>query len=47
MLKKNIQLDNETKDINHSEPIEYLIPAVSDDEIKKFLIDKAKDIDLL
>ena len=34
------------KDIDHSEPIDYLIPAVPDDEIKKFLIDKATDIDL-
>ena len=34
------------KDIDHSEPIEYLIPAVPDDEIKEFLIDKATDIDL-
>lgn len=34
------------KDIDHSEPIEYLIPALSEDEIKKFLIDQATDIDL-
>ena len=34
------------EDIDHSEPIEYLIPAVSDDEIKEFLIDTATDIDL-
>jgi hypothetical protein len=32
-------------DIDHSEPIEYLVPTVSEDEIKKFLIDKATDID--
>ena len=34
------------KDIDYSEPIEYIIPAVSDVEIKEFLIDKATDIDL-
>jgi hypothetical protein len=34
------------KDIDYSEPIEYLIPPVPDDEIKEFLIDKATDIDL-
>jgi len=34
------------KDIDHSEPVEYLIPAGSGDEIKQFLIDKATDIDL-
>jgi hypothetical protein len=34
------------KDIDYSEPIEYLVPPVSDDEIKEFLIDKATDIDL-
>ena len=33
-------------DIDHSEPIEYLVPAVSEDEIKKFLIDKATDFDI-
>ena len=33
-------------DIDHSEPIDYLIPAVPEDEIKNFLIDKATDIDL-
>lgn len=33
-------------DIDHSEPIEYLIPAVSNNEIKEFLIDKATSIDL-
>ncbi len=32
-------------DIDHSEPIDYLIPAVPEDDIKKFLIDKATDID--
>ena len=31
-------------DIDHSEKIEYLISAVSEDEIKNFLIDKATDI---
>jgi len=34
------------KDIDHSEPIEYIIPAVPEEEIKEFLIDKATDIDL-
>ena len=32
-------------DIDHSEPIDYLIPAVPENDIKKFLIDKATDID--
>lgn len=32
------------KDIDFSEPVEYLIAAPSDDEIKQFLIDKALDI---
>jgi Nucleotidyl transferase AbiEii toxin, Type IV TA system len=32
------------KDIDHSEPIDYLIPAIPEDEIKIFLIDKATDI---
>ncbi|KAF0239343.1 MAG: hypothetical protein FD181_323 [Prolixibacteraceae bacterium] len=31
-------------DINYSEPVEYLVPAPSDDEIKQFLIDKAIEI---
>ncbi len=31
-------------DINYSEPIEYLVPAPSEDEIKQFLIDKAIEI---
>jgi hypothetical protein len=35
------------EDIDHSEPIEYLVPAVPEDEIKEFLIDKATEIDLL
>ena len=34
------------KDIDYSEPVEYLIPAPSDDEIKQFLIDKALDIEI-
>ena len=34
------------KDINYSEAIEYLIPPVSEEEIKQFLIDKAMDINL-
>ena len=32
-------------DIDHSEPIDYLIPAVPENDVKKFLIDKATDID--
>jgi len=32
------------EDIDYSEPVEYLIPAVSADEIKKMLIDKATDM---
>jgi hypothetical protein len=35
------------EDIDHSEAIEYLTPAVPDEEIKAFLVDKATDIDLL
>jgi hypothetical protein len=31
-------------DINYSEPIEFLVPAPSENEIKQFLIDKALDI---
>ncbi len=31
------------KDINYSEPVEYLIKVPSDDEIKQFLIEKAID----
>ena len=34
------------KDIDYSEPVEYLIPAPSEDEIKQFLIDKAFVIEL-
>lgn len=34
------------QDINYLEPVEYLIPSPSEDEIKQFLIDKALDIDL-
>lgn len=34
------------KDIDYSEPVEYLIPAVTDDEIKKFLIDKAIELEI-
>lgn len=33
-------------DIYHSEQIEYLVPAISEEEIKTFLIDKATDLDL-
>jgi hypothetical protein len=32
------------KDIDYSEPVEFLVPPVPDDEIKAFLIDKATDI---
>jgi hypothetical protein len=32
------------KDIDYSEPVEYLIPTVHEDEIKNFLIEKAIDI---
>ena len=31
-------------DINYSEPIKFLVPAPSDEEIKQFLIDKAIEI---
>ena len=34
------------KDIDYSEPIDYLITAVPELEIKEFLIDKATDIEL-
>ncbi|MDP1622238.1 MAG: nucleotidyl transferase AbiEii/AbiGii toxin family protein [Bacteroidales bacterium] len=33
-------------DIDHSEPIEYIVPPVPEDEIKEYLIDVATDIDL-
>lgn len=33
------------KDIDYSEPVEYMVPAVSEEEIKSFLIDKAIEID--
>lgn len=33
------------KDIDFSEPVEFLIPAPSEAEIKQFLIDRATDID--
>jgi hypothetical protein len=33
-------------DIDYSEPIDYLIPGVPEDEIRNFLIDKATDIGL-
>jgi hypothetical protein len=32
------------KDIDYSEPVEFLVPAPSEEEIKQFLIDKAIDI---
>lgn len=31
-------------DINYSEPVEYLVPAPTEEEIKQFLIDKAIEI---
>jgi hypothetical protein len=34
------------KDIDHSEPIEYLVTPVPEEEIKRFLINQATDIDL-
>lgn len=34
------------KDIDYSEPIDYLVPAIPEEEIKEFLIDVATDIDL-
>jgi hypothetical protein len=34
------------KDIDYSEPVEFLVPAPSEEEIKQFLIDKAIDINL-
>ena len=34
------------KDINYSEPVEYLVPVPSEDEIKQFLIDKALDFEI-
>lgn len=32
------------KDIDYSEPVDYLVEPIAEDEIKKFLIDKAIDI---
>jgi len=32
------------KDIDYSEPVEYLVQPIPDDQIKSFLIDKATDI---
>jgi hypothetical protein len=32
------------KDINYSEPVEFLCPEVSENEIKEFLIEKGIDI---
>lgn len=34
-------------DIDYTEQVDYLVPAVSEEEIKTFLIDKATDIGLL
>jgi hypothetical protein len=31
-------------DINYSEPVEYLVPPIAEEEIKSFLIDKATDL---
>ena len=33
-------------DINYSEPIEFLVPAPSEEDIKQFLIEKAIEISL-
>ncbi len=35
------------KDIDYSEQVEYLVPAVSEKEIRTFLIDKATELDFL
>jgi hypothetical protein len=32
------------EDIDHTEPVEFIVTAVPDDEIKEFLIDKATDL---
>src|ERR1035437_19487 len=32
------------RDIDYTEPVEYIVTAVPDDEIKEFLIDKATDL---
>ena len=32
------------KDIDYSEPVEFLVPAPPENEIRQFLIDKALDI---
>ncbi len=34
-------------DIDYTESIDYLVPAVSDDEIRKFLIDTATEMELI
>jgi hypothetical protein len=34
------------KDIDYSESIEYLVPDVDEDKIKKFLIDKATEMEV-
>lgn len=31
-------------DINYSEPVEYLVPPIAEEEIKSFLVDKATDL---
>lgn len=33
------------KDIDYSEPVEYLVPAIPEDEIRNFLIEKAINLD--
>jgi hypothetical protein len=33
-------------DINYIEPVEYLVPVPSEEEIRQFLIDKALDINI-
>jgi hypothetical protein len=34
------------KDINYSEPVEYLLTTPSEEEIRQFLIDKALDLQI-
>ena len=34
------------KDIDYSEPVEYLVPVPTEDEIRQFLIDKALDFEI-
>lgn len=41
------QLHIQTQDIDYSEAVEYVTPAIPENEIKQFLIDKAIDVDFL